>query len=654
MSAVSSEQKIAVSSGFAYQAKLFYASKRINRTIGHLQMRWSFNESNEIEIDSLVRVNATEPLVKYVDLRRLPVSEDRQEKKCRINKKEKRLEYVVKKGRKRQRCLDETLAETTTSLSSINTNTTKINSDYIESINRQLESVEAEFNNNFNYHTNNEDWSIIIDHNMFRGEGLKTINKLTKAFQVKLECGQFYNIPLRSFANIVNPIDWRCDKNDAKQPSYVITQPSTSRMNCTLSPNLDQANIVKHVEDIWSGSNIILVNSVAGSGKTTLLHFLKEHRNILYLATSKKLVAEGNAYGVKAQTIAKFLMDGFDWRFNEYLEVIDELLSGDSWEKTLHYDQFKPKDEYINLVFIDEVSLIHSTLLRELTNIVARICSVVMLVGDVNQLSAIGASEHDLYKCLSYVDRVWFIKQHVRTQDPELTKLLRTFEAGDHISRNSLKPLKKREIELTKIFNLDGSFKNFKFITKLNNNVLLLNRALVKLRNVLFDTDTHFEECYVYGKTEQLSENDITVTLQVGATYICLIDTCLPKGTVFELVRINREFDVTPGKQKIVKKKKTTVSSVQNKRQDKVISIDIKHADGTILTIVRAYHQYTLYGREHARIGFPLLLDLAISTHRCQGSTFTGNVFIELGDMSRSEGYVCISRATCLENLQIL
>ncbi|CAG9771729.1 unnamed protein product [Ceutorhynchus assimilis] len=604
-----------LSSGAAYQLKVFQAASSFATENSHLQMRWFFNCKGEIVIDSLVRVPSDQSLVLYDGKKNEQYDEDN--------------EITAKRSR-----LSKQLPLQNASIS------------------RQLQELKIEVYSDLEYHSSNDDWSIVIDRDMFSVKGKSLIEKLTMKFNASLESDRFYRISLRRFSNVVVN-KGRCALQRPKRAFVIKTDKHESVDEC-LSPNEDQQNIVKEIENVldrlssttdskassksssYADSNVILVNSVAGSGKTTMLYFLR-HRKILYLATSKKLVAEGSEYGVEAQTICKFFMKAFGWRFDEYVEAVEELTSGDSWEKSFeenHYDGIK---ERYDIIFIDEVSLIQSTLLRELTRIAGRHTLVVTLVGDVNQLSAIGADEHDLYKCLSYVDRVFFIKQHMRSKcDPRLTGLLRQFEAGDAVNFDTLKTLQKSEIGLRQLFNYDGSFREFRFISKNNSNVVLLNMALLKLRYILFETETYFERCHLVtmkpGKVDEdlVNENDITVALQVGAPYVCLADTCKPKGTRFRLKTINRGEDGL------------------------VMSVDVEHDDGTILTLYRRMHEYTLYGREHSRVGFPLLADLAVSVHRCQGSTFKGTVYIEMNKMSRCEAYVCLSRATHLRNIQLL
>lgn len=603
-----------VSSSFAYQAKVFEAAKHVAQEDDqtHLQMHWSFNSDKEIVIDSLVRVDSSLPYVLYNGSENYKIDNENNNDGVPSSKRHR---------------LTQPASET------------------ISSVSRQLENVKFNCCSDFNYQSQNDDWSIVIDCDKFTGKGIKTIQKLIKTFNLNSESNRFYRISLRKFSNIV--IDTTsCSNKEKNANRYVARKSLQSVDRVKLTPIKDQANIISQIENILDQRKVqqpgtatkqcvILVNSVAGSGKTSTLHFLKQ-KKILYLAISKKLVAEGHAYGVTAQTICKFFMTAFHWTFREYVEAIEDLTSGNSFEKTLNLDHLDIGDDIsYDIIFIDEVSLIPSALLRELTRVATKIGTIVLLVGDVNQLSAIGASENDLYYCLTYVDKVLFIKQHIRTNDISLIEILRQFEAGDNINETTLLSLVNRDVELTKLFNFDGSFKEFKFISKFNVNVLLINLALIKLRYVIFQTDTYFERCYLKNSNdERLSENDITVALQVGAPYICLIDTAQPKGTRLLLTKINRE-------------NKNGVFGV--------VSVDMENKnEGTTLTLYRSYHQYSLYGREHIRFGFPLLLDLAVSTHRCQGSTFNGLVFIEMDSMSRSEAYVCLSRATKLKNIQLL
>ncbi|CAG9773357.1 unnamed protein product [Ceutorhynchus assimilis] len=421
-------------------------------------MCWFFNCKGEIVIDSLVRVPSDQSLVLY-DANK----NDQYDEENEITAKRPRLS--------KQLPLQQA------------------------SISRQLQELKIKVYSDLEYRSSNDDWSIVIDRDMFTVKGKSLIEQLTMKFNAALASDRFYCISLRRFSNVVVQ-KGHCALQRPKRAFVIKTDKQESVDEC-LSPNEDQQNIVREIENVldclsttgsnagsnansYTRSKVILVNSVAGSGKTTTLHFLR-HRKILYLATSKKLVAEGSEYGVEAQTICKFFMKVFGWRFDENVEAVEELTSGDSWEKSFEDNHHNGIKERYDIIFIDEVSLIQSTLLRELTRIAGRHTLVVTLVGDVNQLSAIGADEHDLYKCLSYVDRVFFIKQHMRSKcDPRLTGLLRQFEAGDAVNYDTLKTLQKSKIGLRQLFNYDGSFREFRFISKNNSNVVLLNMACIR------------------------------------------------------------------------------------------------------------------------------------------------------------------------------
>lgn len=221
-----SETPRPLSSGAAYQLKVFQAASSFATENSHLQMRWFFNREGEIVIDSLVRVHSNQPLVLF-------------------------------DGTKNEQC-DE-IASNRPRLSKLH-----LPVQYA-SISQQLQELEIDVRSDMQYRSSNVDWSIVIDRHMFTIKGKTLIEQVMKKFDADIESDRFYRISLRQFSNVL--VSKGCCGLQKPKQAFSIKTDKRETVDQCLSPNEDQKNIVKEIENVLYCLSSNLGKQCIGIGK---------------------------------------------------------------------------------------------------------------------------------------------------------------------------------------------------------------------------------------------------------------------------------------------------------------------------------------------------------------------------------------------------
>lgn len=173
-------------------------------------------------------------------------------------------------------------------------------------------------------------------------------------------------------------------------------------MSIILTDKQEQAiNIMK--SKYYNNDPITVIAGVAGSGKSTIVkefveRYMKKYNNIKYVAFTGKAALVLRNKGLPATTIHKLI---YNAHYNPKT-------------RTYYFTKKKYLDEDIDLIIVDEVSMVSKSILKDLASFKIPIIAL----GDPMQLEAIGERNHLLTHPDIFLDEV-----HRQALDNDIIKL---------------------------------------------------------------------------------------------------------------------------------------------------------------------------------------------------------------------------------------
>jgi len=391
-----------------------------------------------------------------------------------------------------------------------------------------------------------------------------------------------------------------------------------------------------------TGRSIFLTGK-AGTGKTTFLKTVVERSRKRPIVVAPTGVAAINAGGV---TIHSF----FQLPFSPYVP-------GAKVESKFDFGREKRKIiASIDLLIIDEISMVRADLLDAIDNVLRRFRDhsqpfggvQLLMIGDLAQLTPVVTPEDEQVlkpyydtpyffgsKALQQIDYVTIQLEHVyRQQDTKFIKILNEVRGG-HPSQEALEALNTRAAANSSLFTLHSSLKNAIRLTTHNNLANFYNESeLQKLpgRSFMFRAEVKgsFPD-YSYPTAE-------TLVLKQGAQVMFIKNDPTPE---------HRYYNGRIGHIQEIGEKRLTVYCEGDADAIEVEPLEWENTRYTLNEKTREIESEV----QGTFKQIPLRLAWAITIHKSQGLTFDRAIIDASQSFAPGQVYVALSRCRSLEGL---